>query len=373
MATVNRWYLLAATLAGCGNLEGFAGEASPLATITITTSGDFASVQDPKLDNPDLRVALVWGKQWLPEAMCILPPESAEVAAVVAAGCRNPLSFTPAFVAADAVLVPNEPVELTVSDLPSSALMVGDVTARVAYASLVVYDDRDHDGILQPTGTKRVPGGGDHGPDMEVMTMGEPVSEVYGASFVAMTEPDTRLAFREGAFIESGFYPRHGCSAPLPAFSILSAGGFSFADALVATAAGELPSEDPATCTEGTPDDVTVTIPFRRREEVRETICMQGAEDSTVRYREPPPDPPPDFSQRTFACASIPNLGGDPIAPEGTIQLVLASLPTDACHSLTHLTLFGCDESTSLTCDSPEWDFRANPPAWWPCPVQAAR
>lgn len=359
---------LASALGACGDLENFGGAAPPLATITVTATGDFAAVHLPDTGEADLHVALVWGEQWFPEPLCFLPPESPEVAEVVAAGCRDPLSFTPTRVTAVAPLVPGEPVSLSLSALPAADLMVGTVAARVGYASFVVFDDRDHDGVMQLPRPQRL---GGNGPG-EMMPPEEPpgpaVSVVYGASFVSMTQPDTRLAFREGEFIESGFYPRHGCGAPLPAFSLLSAGGFSLPAAIAATAAGMLPAQDPATCREIPADDVAVEIPLRPVPEVREVACEQRRDDSSVRYREPPVDAP-DFSDRTYACAAIPNLGGEPIAPEGTVQLVVSSRDGAPCKSLTHFTLFGCDENTTLQCDAPEWDLRANPPAWWPCPV----
>lgn len=356
-----RYVATLAALAGCGDLQGFGGEVTALATIRVEATGDFEAVRVAGATDEDLRVALVWGAQWLPEPMCILPPESAEVAAVVAAGCRNPLSFTPTRVTDDVALA--MPAELVLDNLPSADLMIGDVTARVAYASLVVYDDRDRTGTLELGRARRLPQGGfDPGGPPEVPTR----DVIYGASFVAMTEPDTRLAFREGAFLESGFYPRHGCAAPLPAFSILSAGGFSFADAVAATAAGTLPSEDPATCAEAKPEDTVVRVPFRMPAEVQEVGCEQRREDSSVRYRRPP-DAPLDLANLTHACAKVPAFGSEP-APD-VIQLLVASPADDRCKGLTHYTLVGCDQNTTLACDAPEWDYRANPPAWWPCPV----
>jgi hypothetical protein len=366
---MKRSVLLAFALAACGDLDNFGGSVPPLATITVTATGDFSAVHRPDTGEADLHVALVWAEQWFPEAMCFLPPESPEVAAVVAQGCRDPLSFSPARVTATAPLVPNEPVSLAIRDLPSADLMVGTVDARVGYASFVVFDDRDHDGVMQLPRPQRVPGGGFEEPD-QMMPMEIPpfTTIVYGASFVSMTEPDTRLAFREGDFIESGFYPRRGCGEPLPSFSVLSAGGFTFEDAIAATLAGMLPSQDPATCSEQSAADVNLTIPFRTPSEVSEVACEQRRDDSSVRYRQPP-DEAPDFTDRAYACASIPNLGGDPIAPEGTVQLVISSRTDAPCKSISHFTLFGCDEDESLVCDTYEWDYRENPPAWWPCPV----
>ena len=358
MATL-KYLALASALAGCGDLEGFGGEVTALATIRFEATGDFEAVRVAGATDEQLRVALVWAEQVLPEAMCILPPESPEVMTVVAAGCRNPLSFSPDRVTDN---VPLADGALVLTALPAADLMVGDVTARVAYASLVIYDDRDSTGTLELGRARRFPQGGfDPGPDVV------PTRDViYGASFVAMTEADTRLAFREGDYIESGFYPRRGCGAPLPAFSILSAGGFSFAQAIAATAAGTLPSQDPATCAEAKPEDTVVRVPFRTPAEVQEVGCEQRREDSTVRYRQPP-DEPLDLANLTYACAKIPSFGEEE-APD-LIQLLVASPADDRCKGLTHYTLFGCDESENLVCDVPEWDFRANPPAWWPCPV----
>lgn len=366
MAAMIRWALLVTTLAGCGDLVGFGGDVPPLVTIHIEATGDFEAVRVPNATNEDLRVSLVWGTQWLPEALCFLPPESPEVAATVAAGCRNPLSFTPDRVTSGAALSPNVPTELSLYELPSAEVMFGDVTARVAYGSLVVYDDRDHTGTLELARARRLPTRG-FDPEQDAPTN----DVVYGASFIAMTEADTRLAYREGAFIETGYYPRHGCGAPLPAFSTLTAGGFSLLDAVIATMNNTLPSQDPATCAESKPEQSTVAIPLRQTAQVREAGCEQRRKDSSVRYREPPADPP-DLTGHAYACAKIPTLGGDSTKTDGIIQLVVATRPEETCQGITHYTLVGCDRG-DLGCDTPEWDYRATPPAWWPCPAQAAQ
>src|SRR5262249_1981736 len=131
---------------------------------------------------------------------------------------------------------------------------------------------------------------------------------VYGASFVTMTEPDVRLAFREGSFDRTAaFYPRAGCGDPLPSFSLVSAGGFSAADAFAAQLRGELPKEDPASCLEQAADTI-VTVAFRPPAQLHEVACEERATDSSIRYREPPADMP-DFTNRTSACAKVPDLG----------------------------------------------------------------
>jgi hypothetical protein len=351
-------------LAGCDALQGFSGPVPPLTTLHVRATGDLEAVRVPGATGEDLHVAVVWGTQWLPEPLCVLPPESPEVAAVLAAGCRDPLAFTPDRVGANVLVGPDVAADLPLFALPSADVMVGDVTARVAYASLVVYDDRDHSGTLELARSRRPPSGGGGRPEPDQLTN----DLIYGASFVAMSQADARLTFREGAFLESGFYPRHQCPAPPLSFSIARAGGFTFEAAVAATAAGVLPDEDPATCAAARPDDTTVDIPLRAPAEVREVACQQRREDSSVRYRQPPADSP-DLANRAYACAKIPTFGGD-TSTAGIIQLIVASRAEDTCKSVSHYTLVGCDQG-GLTCDPRDWDLRANPPAWWPCPVQA--
>src|SRR5207248_5057396 len=101
-------------------------------------------------------------------------------------------------------------------DLPTADLMIGGVTARVAYASLVLYDDVNGNGALDFAAPQRL--GGDMPPPDEDL--------VVGASFVTMTAPDRRLAYREGDFdANAACYPRAGCPAPPPGLSIVAAGG----------------------------------------------------------------------------------------------------------------------------------------------------
>jgi hypothetical protein len=49
------------------------------------------------------------------------------------AGCRKPFGFVPQSVAASVPLTPGEPTTLTLDELPSTDVLVGDATARVAY------------------------------------------------------------------------------------------------------------------------------------------------------------------------------------------------------------------------------------------------
>src|SRR4029079_11523083 len=90
--------------AACGKLQGFDGEATPLVSFQVVFHGDLAPLRPPGVtDTHALRVALVWGAQWLTEPFCVLPPESPEAAAVIAAGCRDPVGLVSQVVSVGAI------------------------------------------------------------------------------------------------------------------------------------------------------------------------------------------------------------------------------------------------------------------------------
>jgi hypothetical protein len=350
-----------AALAACGDLMGFGGPPTPLAQVRVDVTGD------PGPSVAHLRVALVWGAQWLPEPFCILPPESPAAAAAIAAGCPDSFGFVPKRVAANVAVTPGTTVTLDLFDLPAADVMVGDVTARVAYGSLVLYDDRNDNGTLELRQGERVPPGSDAGIDSSDAGPLGPADVVYGASFVSMTMPDRRVAFREGDFnAAAAFYPRQGCPPPPAGFSILLAGGFTREAALAAILAGHLPAEDPQTCAQGVLAQMSVAIPVADPAAVAQVACLPRASNGITRYREPPAQPP-DLAGRVWACAGLPDLGspgGTPPASDPP-QLVIAGPSQNACKSLTHYTLRGCDNDAK--CAAPEWDRTASPPSWWPC------
>jgi hypothetical protein len=351
---------LAAT--GCGNLSGLGGSVPPLATVHVQVTGDFASVQVTGPTAPKLQAALVWGSQWLTEPLCVLPTNDMSVQALIAAGCRDPFGFVPDRVAANAPLAPDGTAELDLFDLPAADVMVGGVAARVAYASVVVYDDRDGNGTLTFGRASRLAGRDDGRPDDNGMLT---TDLVYAASFASMTQPDTRLAFREGGFDRAAaFYPRAGCGDPLPAFSLVSAGGFSAMAAIAAELNGQLPQEDPSTCREQ-PVDAPVTLVFRPPAQLRELACVERSLDSSIRYREPPVDPP-NIVVGVAACAKVPDFGSGKAG--GMIQYVVSSYSNDSCMGLTHYVLRGCPNDP--LCTQPRWDITKTPPSWWPCPAQ---
>jgi len=349
--------------AACGKLQGFDGEATPLVSFQVVFHGDLAPLRPPGVtDTHALRVALVWGAQWLTEPFCVLPPESPEAAAVIAAGCRDPFGFVPNVVSVGAPIVIDEPATLTLSQLPAADVLVGDVTARVAYASLVVFDDRNDTGTLDLW--QQFPSFINDDREGPPAIIGrDPPDIIYGASFVTMTEPDRRVAYREGDFDDlSAFYPRAGCDPPTPGFSVLAAGGFTAQAAVAALLTGGLPQEDPSLCTVSAPDETTIAIDARPPADVHEIGCQEIRNDSSVHYLEPPPWRP-DLANGNFACAHLPTFDTGS-AQSDLIQLVVPS-SGPPCKFLTHYTLRGCRED--VNCAIPDWDFTASPPAWWPC------
>jgi hypothetical protein len=357
MATLSKLVVVAAAVTGCGKVQGFGGPVPPLATFDVEATGTVPGT-------PNLQIAFVWGRQWLVEPLCILPPDSRDdpnaVAAVIAAGCRDPFGFVPARVAASLPVELGAPASFELFTLPSPDLMIGDVTARVAYGSFVLYDDRDGDGTLELAQPNRPAEEGPPpmGGDLPTQT----ADVVYGASFVAMTEPDQRVAFREGAFNEgAAFYPRAGCGDPPAGFSVLAASGFTAQAAIAATLAGMLPPEqDPSQCAQLAPDaaPVTFAVGSATDRDVKELACSERQTDSTVRYREPGADAP-DLTNRTFACVHYPSFG----EPSDVIELVVSGRTDDSCVGLTHYILKGCREGPD--CGTPDWDDA--PPPWWPC------
>jgi hypothetical protein len=379
--------------AGCGKPVNANTPATALTQVHLLVTGDLTSVTPAGAagDTPNLHVALAWGMQWQPEPFCIMQDQPPEVAAVMAAGCPDNFRFVPDRVGADILVEPNSPAVINLYTLPGADVMVGDITSRIAYASLIVYDDRNGNGKFD----LRHPPHRHHHEEAEDAP--GPPDLVYGASFISMTMPDRRIAFLEGKFVESAFYPRHGCPEDPPkSFSILSAGGFTQEAGMSAALQGQLPLEDPASCAVNTLDD-TIVIQLQSPTSLGQLACTASDGGGTTAYQEARTTAPAGLSSRAWACTGFPHLPNDPPRLVPGQQLVIvstqsdfASLEDDAgtagdgassqddagpapssssdfCHSVTHYTLRGC--ANDPACFAPRWDHTANPPSWWPCPL----
>jgi len=356
---------------GCSKPVGLSGAVSPLQQIHVQTTGDITSLvpTDVATDAAHLHVALVWGLQWQPEPFCFLPPESPEAAAVIAAGCPDNFGFVPNLVGADTPIQPGTTATIELDTLPAANVMVGDLNARIGYGSLFVYDDLNDDGTLDLREPPRFRRRGDQTPTYDDGGAPGPRDLIYGASFISMTQPDQRVAYREGGFDEAAaFYPRKDCPDPPAGFSILSAGGFLAGEAVAGSLARpvQLPPEDPSTCATAVLANTTVTIPLQAPANLAQIACTASNTDGTTNYREAPANPP-DLTNtvRQWACTSFPSIPGDDAGVASGQQLVISSATSEPCKYIIHYTLRGCN--TDPSCSPPSWDITATPPSWWPC------
>ncbi|HTR53395.1 MAG TPA: hypothetical protein VMJ10_22025 [Kofleriaceae bacterium] len=355
---------LLVVLAACGNVKGFSGPVPPLATYTVTPPTQTTGLHHPQ-------VAVVWGMQWLPEALCILPPPADPgTQAALAAGCRDPFGFVPLLAEPGVDVTPGEPNEVDFDTLPDATVLVGQLTGRVGYASIVFYDDLDDSGTLELARPNRLG-----------VPMGGPMSEPQGvqlpdriidATFVSMTLPDTRIGYLEGTFDEAAaFYPRQGCGDPPDGFSVLAASGFDYQTALVDALAGQLPPEvDVGECLQAAPQDQPIAswVPPSPSIDMDEVACTENNADSSVRYRDPADQP--DGTDRLAACTPLPQFPGQDTGSE-QIELIVTGRSDDSCKGLTHYVLKGCREDPN--CAMPDWDDLpadgGTIPGWWPCPT----
>ena len=86
---------------------------------------------------------------------------------------------------------------------------------------------------------------------------------------------------------------------------MLAAGGFSAEAALVALLSGQLPPEDPSTCAVSPAATTTIAIAARAPADVQVVGCDERTDDSSIRYREPPPnqlDVSEPYQWRALTC-----------------------------------------------------------------------
>jgi hypothetical protein len=329
----------AVALAGCGDLHGLAIEDLPaLASIHVRVTGDLDAVRTDPGEPAHLRVKIMWTQPWLPDASCLPPFENAQHEQVANAGCGDLLGVRSASFGADedeATVGPDGMATLDLLKLPD--LLFGDMFSQLAYATLIIYDDRNNDGAM------------DNINDV-----------IYGASFSTMSRPDTRVAFRHGGFDDqAAYYPRRGCAPPPEGFSLVSAGGFTLEAALAAQARGELPAQDPAQCRQDSIDH-EVTIALQRPEELDEVSCFPFGSQ----FQSPPPELDPRGLGLVTACTSIPDHGTG--RAHGRYQLLTTQQGSKGCKGIVHYTLRGC--FLDPLCEQPDWN--EPPPSWWPCPAE---
>lgn len=405
------WVAAAAAALGCtGELAGLDAAATPLAELQVQVTGDFAALRpaDTLAETPRLRLGLMWGAQVQADPFCLPLPGDASLTAVRAAGCRDPFGFSMSRLGPSVPLQLGGVTRLPLMDLPLADLLIGDLTARIAYASIVVYDDRNGNQVLDQWRATEFPSGDAMGPGKggpggggpmggEVAPPPDKPDLIYAASFVSMTKPDRRLAYREGGYDALSFYyPRWGCAEPPKGFSVVGAGGFD----LLALLGGlfkpsqsgvSLPQLASESCSSADLAAAVVELALQPTETYRDLICARRAgggmnsgiiASGAVTYREPPVKALP-LDKISWVCAPVAQGGGAGKAggmggagagstalgqpKPAIVELIVSGLP-GGCRTVTHYIPRGC--SSDPYCDDPEWQPPA-PPAWWPCPTTA--
>lgn len=389
-------------------LAGLDAAASPLAELRVRVTGDFAALRpaDTLQEQPRLRVGLLWGAQVQADPFCLPLPGDPSITAVRSEGCRDPFGFVAARIGPSVPVQPGQEVVLPLFDLPLADLLIGDITARLAYASVVVFDDRDGNDVLELWRASEWPtaqsGPGNHGGQGGGMQAppepdkGKKADLIYAASFLSMLKPDLRLAYREGGYDPLSFYyPRWGCPEPPKGYSLLGAGGFELkslfallANPTAALATG-LPGMATDTCSAKELSQVVLELPLQATATFRDVVCARRAgngmnsgfsTNGSVTYREPPTKALP-LDTIAWTCQLVaqgtkggkmgdsqaPLPGQQPPAQAPIVELVVSGAP-GGCRTVTHFIPKGC--STNPYCDQPEW-APATPPAWWPCPLSA--
>lgn len=314
----------------CGSgIEGLGQEAGPLVTLQIELDEtSFQAYITSALEqgvSPSLRVGVVWAGVPDIDPYCIeygpnpLNPGGVK-GKVAEVACVDPFQVVPALVDES---VPAElgvgPIALPLYDLPTAEVLVGPPQGRIAYATLVVFDDRNGNGLLDVVGS---------GGEFRVGSREPSEDVVVAASFSYLLNSQLRLVFREGSYNESSFfYPMIGCAAPPEGYSFARVTG--------------TPIQSQCTY-------LAVTEPISLRagnlEDLEPLLCR--TDESS--YRMPRDEVPEEELQE---CVT-------------TTELVVAN-PEDACPRIRHFNLAGC--SGNPFCSDPDWDFTDDPPAWWFC------
>lgn len=331
-------------VSGCDDLVGLApSELPPLGAITVQVTGDLGAVRDPDAPPSQLYVALRWLFPGVPDTSCLPPAENPAHARILDEACVDPLSVSPGFDGTIGVPVADDGIA-TIGLYSPPAQLYGDMYSQIAYATIVAYD-------VQAGLPDGFPGAGPY----------------FAASFLSMSQPDVRLAFRHGGYNdELAYYPRRGCAPPPAGFSLVSASGFTVEQALEAQQIGELPSQDPAGCRVDSLDR-GVQLALRPEDELRALRCFTGP----TGFDDPPPALPspgdPDEEREVLvACTTIPrHFEGSAEHPNKRQALV--AVPVGSCTEIRHYVLRGCFGSPF--CSEPQWS--AAPPSWWPCPADA--
>ncbi len=338
-------------------IHGLDDQLTPLAELKLSVNKSALESLSTETRSR-LRFGLVWLSVNIPSSWCadklssILLGEafsSQELASLTQLTqlCNNPLGVAPAL-AGPSVAIESESAvfaedlitnSIIFTALPPSEVLIGTPDARVAYASLVIFEDLNDNGVLDLGKAfspvfwdERGPRDRDDGPDEGSRRRFDEeenqADRLYSSSFTSLLDSHQRLVFREGQFTESYFYPLGGCVPPQ---------GFSYLQVT-----GDFQE---ASCT-ASPIDTPLLLKLAEPSlTLQETICSPAE----VWTFEPPQS---ELSEEyEYICISDTELA--------------ATDPEQNCKNLSIIQLVDCP-SNQPDCDA-QWDVRDTPPAWWPC------
>ncbi len=309
----------------CGQVSELGSEPEPLFHLRAHLS---QLITPPSEGFTNLRAGLMWAGVPVFVPYCFeygtnptkplqLPTKVAKV------GCRDPFDIVPGLGGPTVSIDPNtQTFQIPVTQLPSAEVLIGTLEQRMAFASIIVFDDINGDGELDLSRGCGQFGGG-----------GRPREPIYASSFTSLRKRQTRVSYVEGPFdLDSFYYPHPKCpQVPPEGFSIWEVDeAFAFEpDCTIHDIYHEV--------------ELTPVAPL----ELRPLTCVQRERESFPRA---PRMQAPDEDD-VWECTKQ---GG-----------LAVSNPGCQCPEVRVFTLSGC--SDDLECEKPEWDVRETPPEWWPC------
>jgi hypothetical protein len=316
----------------CDSVHSTGPEAGSLVTLSAEWTQDLALVRDQAgIDaSVPLRATLVWAGVPNFSPFCLaegpnpLIPDRVVTSSVAKIACPDPFRFVPSMTQGSALVDPAlREVHIELSNLAPSETLVGPVTGRIAYASVVIFADENDNGILDQEGRCRRPERGGKSGDREEM----PLEPILAASFSYIAEPHERVVYREGEFdSDSYFYPAPTCETPPPAGFSLWRVGFDG-------------------CTLSRLEQ-RIRLKVQTPDKLSSMQCGPGRKDYAREPREKSPD-----KRLVTECINA-------------TELATAD-PTCECPDPVIYKLAGCEKD--LLCMEPEWDLTDDPPDWWPC------
>lgn len=334
---------LASAAMACGSAHDLSLPAGSL--VTIRGHVDLASIASRAAQHK-LYAVLSWGAAPTISPLCHRHRDDT----TIAAACPDPFGF---FTSGSERPVPIDGARdghftIQLDHLPAAEFVVGTSERTfAAQGSIMIVADMNDDGLADPVGRSETRGVGP-GPASDSTRVGsKPVYDsTLACSFFTLHEPSERVSLRVGDFEGfEHFYPATGCGELPTGFSIVRAPAY-----------GSTASD----CEIVAPASAVIEVRALSEAQSRALECRGAGERfAPASFGWLPaswlPDPFIAFPAETFE---------PPVCIDSNTLVLPAK--TDECPWAIALLLSGC-LSEDPSCETPDFDDRAHPPAWWPC------